>query len=141
MKILLDTNVYVAAKNREDNRYSEAITLIEHIDEGRLRCVVPTIVIAELCAGYYQMGDPVGADELLTGFITSPSYEIASLDHKTACEAGRLRAELGLRLPDAIIVATALTTNANAIVTYDVEMNKSEPYVKVVEPSKIRLRW
>ncbi|MCX8202032.1 MAG: type II toxin-antitoxin system VapC family toxin [Candidatus Caldarchaeum sp.] len=140
MKIILDTNVFVAAKNRDDRRHSEALALIENTDEGRLRCVVPTLVIAELCTGYHQMGDAEEADELLTGFITSPNYEIAPLDHKTACEAGRLRAELGLKLPDAIIVATALTTNSNAIVTYDVEMAKSVPYVKVVEPSKIRVR-
>ncbi|MEN3047418.1 MAG: type II toxin-antitoxin system VapC family toxin [Candidatus Caldarchaeales archaeon] len=140
MKILLDTNVYVAAKNREGNRYSEAMALIEDIDEGRLRCVVPTLVIAELCVGYYQTGDPEGAHELLAGFVSSPSYEIVPLDYETACEAGRLRAELGLKLPDAIVVATALTTKVNAIVTYDDEMSKLKRYVKVVRPSGVRLR-
>ncbi|MCS7094679.1 MAG: type II toxin-antitoxin system VapC family toxin [Thaumarchaeota archaeon] len=109
VKIIFDTNLYVAAKNRDDHRHSEALTLIEHIDDGGLRLVVPTLVIAELCTGYHQMGDAEGADELLTGFITSPSYEIAPLDHKTAGEAGRLKAELGLKLSDVIIVATALT--------------------------------
>lgn len=51
-----------------------------------------------------------------------------------------LRAELGLKLPYAMVVITALKTDSTAIVPYDMEMTKSEPYVKVVEPSKVRVR-
>jgi len=137
MKILLDTNVFVAAKNKSEPAYSESIRLIELIDRGRIKCVVPALVIAELCAGYYQEEDEEGARELLEAFLTTPSYEIIPIDHKIACEAGRVRAELRLKLPDAIIIATAVIVKADAIITYDQEIRKAEKYITIKTPREI----
>ncbi|MEM1950402.1 MAG: PIN domain-containing protein, partial [Candidatus Caldarchaeum sp.] len=131
MRILLDTNVFVAARNRDEPFHSQPMKLIELVDTGRIKCVVPTLVIAELCAGYHQEDDEKGLHELLTALLTTPNYEITPMDDKTACEAGKLRSRLSLRLPNAIIVATALDTGANTIVTYDEQLKKAENYVAV----------
>lgn len=111
----MDSNVFVAAKNRDEPFHPQSMKLLELVDSGRIRCIVPPLMIAELCAGYHKEGEEKGLHEFLTALLTTPSYEITPIDDRIACEAGRLRSRLGLRLPDAILVAAALKTGANAM--------------------------
>ncbi|MCX8193710.1 MAG: PIN domain-containing protein [Nitrososphaeria archaeon] len=135
---MLDTNVFIAAKNKNDPFYSESIMLIEAVDEGRLRCIVSTLIIAELCVGYYQEDDEEGLNELLTALLTTPSYEVIPITDEIACKAGKIRSELALKLPDAIIVATAISTGVNLIVTYDDGLRKAEKYIPIRKPAEIK---
>ena len=140
MRILLDTNVFVAVKNKAEPFYTESSNLLEMIDNGKMECIVPSLVVAELCTGYYQEDDEEGAEELLAALLTTPTYKIIPMDHDIACKAGKIRARLGIRLPDAIVVATAITNKVTAIVTYDEEMKRAEKYIAVKTPKEIITR-
>jgi len=57
MEVVIDTNVFLNVKNREEPFYSYSEQLLNSIDEGRNKAVLPTIVVAEVCCGYYLTGE------------------------------------------------------------------------------------
>lgn len=99
--------------------------------------IIPTLVIAELSAGFHIFGDLERKEEVLTHFKTSPNYITASLTFELADLAGRIRADTGLRLPDAILVATGVQTGAEYIVSYDSELKRADQYIKALTPDAL----
>jgi predicted nucleic acid-binding protein len=83
---------------------------------GGLRFAVSTITIAEVLAGPFKSGDEALARRYRA---VLESWRVVELDVALAEEAARLRARLGLKLPDAIQAASALAINADALVTHD----------------------
>ena len=84
--------------------------------EGDLRFAVTTIGLAEVLAGPLGAGDEVLASRYrkLLG-----QWDVVALDADIAESAARLRASLGLKLADAVQVASALAIGADALVTHD----------------------
>ena len=83
---------------------------------GELSLAVTTITIAEVLTG------PLGAgEEALAKRYRAvlESWQVVELTADIAETAARLRAKLRLKLPDAIQLASALSVNADALVTHD----------------------
>ena len=88
---------------------------------GRLRFAVTTVGIAEVLTGPLKASD----DALARRYrAVLESWEVVPLDVDIAENAARLRASLGLRLADAVQVASALAINAAALVTYDRDFSR-----------------
>jgi predicted nucleic acid-binding protein len=83
---------------------------------GRLRFAVTTITIAEALTGPLRAGDEAVARRYRA---TLEEWQVIELNVDIAKSAARLRASLGLKLPDAIQAASALAIDAAAIVTHD----------------------
>jgi predicted nucleic acid-binding protein len=129
---VVDTNIFLNVKNMEEPYYEPSRRVLDLVDEGRIKAIVSVVSIAELCAGYYSAGDERGKRELLTHLLSSEGYAIVDIDVKLADAAGRIRAETGLRLPDAIIVASGRHGGAAYIVTHDEEFVKADRYLEPV---------
>ncbi|RLI25178.1 hypothetical protein DRO58_06640 [Candidatus Bathyarchaeota archaeon] len=132
LTVALDTNIFINVKNREEPYYRYSRRVLEAVDDGDVKALVSVIVVAEMCTGYYMFGDIEGEEEFLAYVLTSPNYEIADVDAKTADLAGKIRAEAGVRLPDAILIASAVLRNAYAVVTHDEELRKAEKLVRIM---------
>jgi predicted nucleic acid-binding protein len=85
-----------------------------------------------MCAGYHAAGELSEKDDFLTHLISSQNYEIIELSAGLADEAGRIRAATELRLPDAIIVASALKGGAECLISNDPSLKKATESIKVV---------
>ena len=127
LKVCLDTNVFIAVKNRESG-YEYCEKILDAVDDGLLRGVISTVVVAEVLVGFYKNGEISEAKKFLDHVVCT--YKIKDVDVEIANIAARLRAG-GLRLPDAIIVATAELADA-VLITKD-EGIKSEN-VDVIAP-------
>jgi predicted nucleic acid-binding protein len=88
---------------------------------GRVRFAVATITIAEVLTGPLQAGDEALARRYLS---ILESWQLVGLDVGIAEGAARLRASLRLRLADAVQAASALATNAAALVTHDRDFSR-----------------
>lgn len=91
------------------------IGLFEACERAQLRIAVTTISLAEVLVGPFNRGQEALAkryEKAIGGF------ELAALTPEVAVTAARLRASLGLRLPDAVQAATALELGAVALVTH-----------------------
>jgi predicted nucleic acid-binding protein len=83
---------------------------------GRLRFAVTTITVVEVLTGPYKADH----DELALRYrFVLESWQVVPLDIDLAESAARLRAETGLKLPDAVQLAAAIAVNAFALVTHD----------------------
>lgn len=136
LKVVLDTNIFLYVINREEPFFSDSSALLDHVDDGRLLGVVSTITVAELSVGFYAAGDEAGLKRFLLHILSSENYELVDMDSSVAELAGKIRAESGLRLPDACIVASGLKAGASSVVTCDEEFRKAEKILKSVSPSE-----
>lgn len=130
--LLINTNIILNAKNSSELHSAYSSQLLDMIEDGLMHGIISTVSIAELCTGYYSQGDAKGREEFLTHLVSNKSFEIIELSTKIADTAAKIRSETGLRLPDAIIIATGLTMNAQYFVTNDKELSKASRYLKTI---------
>ncbi|CAE6488313.1 MAG: PIN domain-containing protein [Candidatus Nitrosotenuis sp.] len=130
--LLIDTNIILNAKNSSELHSAYSSQLLDMIEDGLMHGIISTVSIAELCTGYYSQGDVKGKEEFLAHLISNKSFEIIDLSTKIADTAAKIRSETGLRLPDAIIIATGLTRDTQYFVTNDKALDKASRYLQVI---------
>jgi predicted nucleic acid-binding protein len=89
--------------------------------DGVVRFAVTTVTIAEVLTGPLQAGEEALAKRF-RGVLGS--WQVLDLTADIAETAARLRASLRLRLPDAVQAASALSINADALVTHDRDFSR-----------------
>ena len=136
LKRVIDTNIFLHVINREEPYFNDSTALLDLVDDGRLFGVVSTISIAELSVGYYAAGDEAGLRRFLLHLLSSENYQLVDVDSSVAELAGKIRNETGLRLPDALIIASGLKAGVDSVVTCDEEFKKAEKTLKCVTPSE-----
>lgn len=139
---VLDTNILLNAKNANEPYSRHSLQVLDAVEDGSIHAILSIISIAELCTGYYSQGDKKGKEELLAHLISTKGFEIVNLDLDIADAAARIRADTGLRLPDAIIIATGLAKGAKYLVTHDKELNKADRHLETISSKELldRLR-
>lgn len=95
--------------------------LFEAHAAGRFRFAITTVTIAEVLTGPLQAGDEALARRYRA---VLESWQVVALDAGIAESAARLRASLRLKLADAVQAASALTINADALVTHDRDFSR-----------------
>jgi predicted nucleic acid-binding protein len=135
MKIALDTNVLIYFFEGVEPLASKVEKILGTIMKGQDEGLVSTITIAEVLTGFYIVGDTAKAakakkllkDVTLNGFKIVPvTFEIADL-------AANLRSKRAGRLPDALIVATALNQAANLVYSQDKDLLRFNKDIKICE--------
>lgn len=143
----IDTNIFISVINKEAG-YDKAKKILDWIDEGKIRGIVSTIVLAEICSGYEATGDSKEKDDFLAHIIGSANYEIADVTVPVALDAGSLHSRKGFKLPDALIVASALRHSGKFLVSNnnpvgkgafdDIKVLTASEFVKLFADSKAK---
>jgi len=84
--------------------------------EGTLQLAVSTVTLSEVLAGPLAAGEEAIARRYRAML---ESWGVVDLTADIAEQAARARSQYGLKLPDAVQLATALAINADALVTHD----------------------
>jgi len=116
---VLDAGLLIAILDANDAHHAAARrALAAAVDRGD-RLVVPASAYAELLVGSLREG--VDRDDVVDNFLDALPAAIAPADRAVARRAAELRARNGnrLRLPDALVVATALVLGAARLMTTD----------------------
>lgn len=110
----------------EDHRQLAAryAPLFEAAARGDCSIVVSTVTLAEVVAGPLGAGNEVLAAQYHRALKESVNWYLVPLSEEIAFLAARIRSSRGLRLPDAIQVATAVAEGCAALVTHDVDFRK-----------------
>jgi len=90
--------------------------LFQRHEDGEVALAVTTITIAEVMVGPLKAGEEALARRYRAAL---EALRVVDLSGDIAESAARLRGQYGLRLPDAIQLASALAINADALVTHD----------------------
>jgi predicted nucleic acid-binding protein len=90
--------------------------LFERHAIGEVVLAITTVSIAEVLTGPLRVGEEALAKRYRA---VLEAWKVVDLTCDIAESAARLRGKYGLKLPDAIQVASALAINADALVTHD----------------------
>ena len=124
--ILLDTVTLIYFLERHPRYGAFAEHCLRRIESGKLMGILSSLVFAELLVPLYRTGDIAAANGVISRLSSFANLSIHKLDATTSATAARLRAEHGLRTPDAIHAATALSVGADGVLTNDQQFQRLE---------------
>jgi predicted nucleic acid-binding protein len=124
---LLDTSIVIGALNRDDALHEIAGQAVR-TERDRHALAISALTYTEILVGPLRAGGQ--AVEVVERFAAQ--VRIVDLSPDVARLAAELRATRGLKLPDAVIVATGLRLEADVIMTADARW-KAIPRVVVVD--------
>lgn len=129
--VVVDAGVLIGALDSDDRHHTAAVEALRWRAEEPREWLVPASVFAEILVGPYRHG--AGQVELVESFLRALPARIEAATPGIARSAARLRAEHGgrLKLPDALVVATALEVNADVILTTDADWPRAGIRVEV----------
>ena len=81
--------------------------------------VISAITLAEVVTRLAMQGDRARVNAVRTALAGLPSLSIIDFDQQHPVETAYVRAQTGLKLPDAAIVATARLADASALIGND----------------------
>lgn len=131
MRVVLDTNVLGAALIEGEPSRQAALRLLEALDDGGHEVFLPTLVVAELGVAFLQAGATADWAAFLSVVRQGRRYRTVALDLDLATAAARIRASLRIRIPDAIVAATAAGVRADLLVSDDPDLRKASSLVRV----------
>lgn len=123
--LVVDSSVVLAYLTGSEPASEDARQLFdEFIAPGRNRASISTITVGEILVRPFRQGSAAVA--MAESFLRHFG-DIALIDvtYAVAREAARIRALSGLRMPDAVVVASALEVDADVIVTSDRSWRRS----------------
>jgi predicted nucleic acid-binding protein len=100
--ITLDAGVLIAMLNERDKHHEWATRLL--IDFSDAEFVMPALTYAECLVRPTQAGQVAQFESNISGL----ALELVELTAERAAGVARIRAETKLRMPDAVVLATAL---------------------------------
>jgi predicted nucleic acid-binding protein len=133
---LIDTNVFVAARNSREPGHLPSRRLLDRVDAGDLRAIVSTVTIAEVRAGLISSEAGAVWQAFTSHLLSSPHYHVIPVDISVAELAGELRENTNLTLPDALIVAAAKLQHVDFVVTWDHDLARHQSLVSVRTPAE-----
>ena len=93
--------------------------LFQAVDHGDIQLVTSVVTLLEVLVHPIKHGDEAIAQNYNDILLSSPNIATLPLTPVTAQVAAELRAEHGLKTPDAIHAATAIYEKADAFLTND----------------------
>lgn len=115
---VLDTGVVIGFLDPTDAHHVRAVAALTALRKASDKGVVPASAYAELLVQPYRRG--ASRVKVVDDALDALGFVVEPITRSTARAAAQLRAgHPGLRLPDALIVATARTLKASRLITTD----------------------
>jgi predicted nucleic acid-binding protein len=129
--VVLDSSVVIALISSTDTLHQSAVLAVAEREAAGYRMLVPAVGWAEVFTRAVRRG--TDGVEALRAFREAVVNEIVAVDEEIAEAAARLRAaDLTLRLPDALVVATGVCREAEEVLTGDRRLAKVDERVRVI---------
>ncbi|MFW5928556.1 MAG: type II toxin-antitoxin system VapC family toxin [Candidatus Saliniplasma sp.] len=111
----------------EDGLHHEKLDpLFEKISKGEIYGLSSTITLLEVLVHPYREGNKELANAYRNILLNSENFLILPVVEEIAEQAAELRAEYGIKTPDAIQVATSIFGKAKVFLTNDGKLEKIE---------------
>lgn len=119
-RILLDSSALIAFHNRQEPAHLLARHLLGRIerDDEPLQGYYSVVSAAELLIRPLRAGS-APFSFMHTFLLSFPNLTALPIDLSVATEAATIRAATGLRLPDALVAASAILAGCQAIISND----------------------
>ncbi len=118
-RVYLDTNIFIYALEGYPKFRAVLTTLFEALDRHDLSAVTSELTLAEVLVKPFLDRHTERQAAYVHILQPSASLQVVSVSREVLVAAARLRAEVGLKLPDAIHAATAQLTGCEQFLTND----------------------
>lgn len=135
MKIALDTNILIYFLEGIEPQASKAEKILNRFMKTEDEGIISTITVAEVLTGFYKTGPQGNVEKIksLLNDLTLNNFKIVPVTFEIADLAAKLRAQRGGRLPDALIVATALNQSAETLYTEDKDFQRFSREITITQ--------
>ena len=132
---IVDAGVIIAILNSSDVHHAAARAAVTRARSRGEELAIPASAYAEVLVGPYRQGTSAAAK--VDEFLAALPARVEPATREVATTAAKLRAQHGtkLRLPDALVVATALQLNAALVLTTDAGWPSLNVLIEVVAGS------
>jgi predicted nucleic acid-binding protein len=120
--LMLDTNTIIYFLDGVPEFVELLTPLFEMIEGGHLNVAVSVISEAELLVKPYRSGDTDAIEAVMLFLNEFPNITIIPVSREISRKAAEIRANLDTRLPDAIILATALNAQSDLLLGNDLKL-------------------
>ncbi len=130
---VLDSGVLIGLLDGSDAHHRAATAALRAAEERLDALALPAPALAEVLVGPLRRGSD--AVSSVNGLLSGLAVTVLPTDEVVARRAAALRAAAGLRLPDALIVATAAVAGADRLLTTDARWSPvvTDHYAGVIE--------
>lgn len=130
--VLLDSSAVIAFLDPDDALHDAAVEALTKHQHDEL--VLPTSAYAEILVAPHRRGAEAVAE--VETFLADFSIRLEVLTPAIARAAAKLRSESrSLRLPDALVLATAAEVDANTVLTGDESWGRISDRVRLIQRS------
>jgi predicted nucleic acid-binding protein len=135
MKMALDTNIFIYYLEGIEPEASKVAKILKGFMNSENEGLISTVTIAEILTGFYLAGDINRTEKVkkLLNDLTINSFKIVPVTFEIADLAANLRAKKGGRLPDALILATAINQKADIIYSQDKDLQRFNKEIRVCQ--------
>ncbi|MEW8997240.1 MAG: type II toxin-antitoxin system VapC family toxin [Thermoanaerobacter sp.] len=120
--VSLDANLFIYLMEKNKKYLPPAKTIFEKIQKGQAYGVTSSIVYAEILSKPMQERNQTLVDMYRVFLSTFPNLYIKDVDKNVSIIAAELRANYGLKTPDAIYLATGVVEKADFFITNDLKL-------------------
>ena len=126
----LDTNVLIYLLEDVQPYRDLAVQVLHMMDRGLMVGCISTIVEAEMLVRPIRDRNHRAQETIELFLRNSPNLVLRSVDRAVAKRAAEVRAASRLRLPDAIVVATAIEERCDVLIGNDGAMSRGVPGIQ-----------
>ena len=117
--LYLASNVFIYAFEGAQPWATAAARLLGAVVRSEMRAVTSELTLAECLTKPFQLKRQADVDLYCDAIRSQGGFEVLPITREVLMLAAKLRAEHGCRLPDAIHLATAVSTGCSAFITND----------------------
>lgn len=115
----LDANVLIGMIERVEDLTSAQLGLLAEMDLGKMIAVTSALSLAEVMVAPLARDDAALGNAYLELLRPDGALDVVPVSHGVLLEAARLRSLTRMKLPDAIHVATAITSDCTVFISAD----------------------
>ncbi|MEA1961212.1 MAG: PIN domain-containing protein [Bacillota bacterium] len=120
--LTLDTNTIIYFLDGVPEFVDLLTPLFEMIELGRLKATVSVISEAELLVKPYRENNTAAIEAVMFFLDEFPNLQVISVSREIGRQAAKISADFNIRLPDAIILATALNIQSDLLLGNDLKL-------------------
>jgi predicted nucleic acid-binding protein len=118
-KVYFDTNIFIYLINDTPDLAAPSVGLLDACAQGVIQGLTGDLTLAELLVQPFKRNDAAAVALVRELLIDDGAVNLLGHDRSAFERAAALRARYGLKMPDALHIATALQAGATCLISND----------------------